>query len=189
MASTLRTRAFAFWLIALAGCGVDLLTKSIVFRRLGMPDFDNPKPPWWIWEPYFGLQTSLNEGALFGIGQGKVWLFASLSVVAIFGVCYWLYFAGAAADRMLTVALAMIMGGILGNLHDRLGLWEPPELVGVRYYAVRDWILFQWNGWVWPNFNIADSLLVCGVALLVWHAYRHGDAKQSSDVERVAPPV
>ena len=186
MSAIARNYTLAFWLIALAGCGVDLATKSLVFRQLGMP---NENPPSWIWEPYFGFQTSLNRGALFGIGQGQVWLFASLSVIAIVGVCYWLYFAGAAADRVLTVALAMVMGGILGNLHDRLGLWEPPDIAGVREYAVRDWILFQWGEWIWPNFNIADSLLVCGVAVLVWHAYRYDIAKKSSDAKSIAPPV
>jgi signal peptidase II len=175
-------------LIALVGCGVDLFTKTLVFRRLGMPDNENPQPPYWIWEPYVGFQTSLNHGALFGIGQGQVWLFASLSVVAIVGICYWLYFAGAAADRMLSFALALVMGGILGNLHDRLGLWEAPNVVGVREYAVRDWILFTWGEWTWPNFNIADSLLVCGVSLLVWHAYRHDIVKQSSSAKTSAPP-
>jgi len=186
MSTNVRKSAITFWVIALVGCGVDLLTKSLVFRQLGMP---NDNPPFWIWEPYIGLQTSLNRGALFGIGQGQVWLFASLSVVAIVGVCYWLYFAGAATDRILTVALAMVMGGILGNLYDRLGLWSSPSAAEGRQYAVRDWILFRWGEWTWPNFNIADSLLVCGVSVLVWHAYRYDISKKSMSAKSVAPPV
>ena len=46
------------------------------------------------------------------------------------------------------------------------------DLPGSPIYAVRDWILLQWNdAWRWPNFNIADSLLVVGAILLLWHAY------------------
>jgi len=179
-------RALGFWLIAFAGCGADLLTKSLAFDRMGSP---GANPPWWLWESYVGVETSLNYGALFGLGQGKVWLFASLSCIAIAGICYWLYFAGAAADRMLSIALALVMGGILGNLHDRLGLWELPDLPGVREYAVRDWILFRWGDRTWPNFNVADSLLVCGVAVLVWHAFRHDVSRASTNSKPAIPPA
>ena len=77
------------------------------------------------------------------------------------------------------MALAMITGGILGNLYDRLGLpglvWPPGtgHPAGEPVFAVRDWLHFKVDGLVdWPIFNIADSLLVCGAALLVWHALR-----------------
>jgi len=160
------SRHVVFLSIAAAGCLADLTTKWWIFDRLGMPGGQTL----WFWEPYFGLQTSTNEGALFGIGQGKVWVFAAASGIAILGISWWLFIAGAARDWLLTIALALVMGGVLGNLHDRLGLWSVPDAPHVRINAVRDWILFQWQPWVWPNFNIADSLLVCGGGLLVWHA-------------------
>ena len=103
-------------------------------------------------------------------------LFVVLSVFAIIGVVVWLFVFGEAHSRWLTVALAGITAGILGNLYDRLGLhgvkfpWGHPE-AGQTAHAVRDWILFQWNDALrWPNFNIADCMLVCGAALLVLHA-------------------
>jgi signal peptidase II len=129
----------------------------------------------WLWTGHVGLQLSLNEGALWGLGQGKVWLFATLSAAAAVAIPVWLFWFRAAGDLRLTVALGLVMGGVLGNLYDRLGLpvlsWPPGEPAGRRVFAVRDWILVQWNDqWRWPNFNIADSLLVVGAALLVWHA-------------------
>lgn len=166
---------FAF--IAIPGFLIDLATKSWIFGRLGMP---NENPTWWIWQGIFGLQTSLNQGALFGIGQGQVWLFASLSIGAAVGIAYWLFFAGGAKDRLLTPALGCVMAGILGNLYDRLGLWSVPGQQGARVYAVRDWILVQYKDWVWPNFNIADSLLVCGAALLFWHAFLSRPPREST---------
>src|SRR5579872_7457334 len=91
-------RYVTFIVIALVGCALDLVTKAAVFSALGPPGGQTH----WIWRPYFGLQTSLNQGALFGMGQGKVWLFALLSVAAGIGIVYWLFVARAALDRLLT---------------------------------------------------------------------------------------
>ena len=62
-------RYVCFFSLAAGGCAVDLLSKHWIFSRLGMP---GPQANEWIWEPVFSLTTSLNEGALFGIGQGRV---------------------------------------------------------------------------------------------------------------------
>ena len=77
---------------------------------------------WWLWKDVVGLQTSLNEGALFGWGQGFWQLFAALSVAAALAILYWLFVAGAAADLLLTLALSCVSAGIFGNLYDRLGI-------------------------------------------------------------------
>ena len=148
-----------FVAVAALGCAADLATKSWMFAWLGPPGVDKT---WWLWPDYAGFQTSLNEGALFGIGQGKVWLFAAFSIVAAIAILYWLFVAGAARDRLLTFALACIMAGVLGNLYDRLGLWWTPDFVGHPRYAVRDFVLLQYRGWVWPNFNLADSYWSAG---------------------------
>lgn len=161
-------RYLTFLLIAVVGCALDLATKAAVFSALGPPGGQTH----WIWRPYVGLQTSLNQGALFGMGQGKVWLFALLSVAAGVGIVYWLFVTRAALDWLLTIALGAVMAGILGNLYDRLGLWSLPGKAGPPIHAVRDFILVQYPPWTWPNFNLADGSLVCGAALLMWHAFR-----------------
>jgi signal peptidase II len=173
------SRYALFSLLAVLGCLADLASKNWVFAKLGPPH----GATWWLIEDICGFQTSLNEGALFGMGQGKVWLFASLSVVAAVAIVYWLFVARAARDRLLTVALGLVTGGIFGNLYDRLGLWTMPGRDGVRFHAVRDFILFQYHDWVWPNFNVADSLLVCGAAILVWHAYRSEGEKATGEAK------
>ena len=168
---------------------MDLATKSWIFTKLGMPD-PRAGEVWWIWEGVFGLQTSLNEGALFGIGQGNVFLFILLSFVALVALLFWLFVAGAARDRLLTVALGGVTAGILGNLYDRLGLpglrWTyASELhkLGEPVYAVRDWILVMIGSWNWPNFNVADSLLVCGAILLMILSFRQPD-RPAAELER-----
>ncbi|MCE9608023.1 MAG: signal peptidase II [Planctomycetia bacterium] len=176
-------RRFAlFALIAVGGCTLDLWTKHVMFARLGLPGGEVD----WIWPEYFGWQTALNEGALFGIGQGKVWLFAVLSLVAGTAILYWLFVAGAARDLLLTIALAAVMGGVLGNLYDRLGLWSEGIDSAYPRYAVRDWILLKYDHWIWPNFNIADMLLVGGAGLLMLHAWRSPSGSPSSPEAQTA---
>lgn len=176
-----RSRYVVFFGIAVLGCALDLLTKHWVFQWRGMP---GESPVWWIWEPYVGIETALNPGALFGFGSGFGVGFAVLSVVAAIGILGWLFGFGAARDLLLTVALGCVMGGIGGNLHDRLGLWQVPGAPGMFRNEVRDWILLRYHDFTWPNFNLADSLLVCGAGLLLWHGLRFeppgGDAETDS---------
>ena len=169
------SRYCVFFSIAVVGCLIDLATKSYMFSWLGMPGLQSNH---WIIPEIFGFQTSLNEGALFGIGQGKTGAFVVLSTVAAIGVLWWLFYAGAARDWLLTVAMGCVTAGIFGNLYDRLGLhglkWKghPLHQDGDPVYAVRDWIQVMFGDWPYPTFNIADSLLVCGAILLMWHAFR-----------------
>ncbi len=175
-----------FAALAAGGCLVDLLSKSWIFRRLGMP---HERPSWWLVDEIFGFTTSLNEGALFGIGQGQGLVFSALSLVAIAGIFYWLFVVGAVRDVWLAIALGAVTGGILGNLYDRLGMpglnWQAHAFHqrGEPVYAVRDWLHFKIDGIVdWPIFNIADSLLVCGAALLIWHAMRIAPALERTEM-------
>ena len=107
------SRYLLFFAIAIGGCAVDLASKTWMFAHLRMPGPDGET--WWLWKGVFGFQTSLNEGALFGIGQGFSMVFAGLSVITVLGIAVWLFWFGAAHDRLLTVALAVVSIGILGQ--------------------------------------------------------------------------
>ncbi len=178
-------RYLVFLLVAGGGLAVDLASKRWIFDWLGA----SGGRIYWIWPRVFGFQTSLNEGALFGMGQGMVWFFALLSIAAALAILWWLFVVGAARQWVLAVALSAIMAGILGNLYDRVGLpglkWtETSDLhrIGDPVFAVRDWILVKFGTWPWPNFNVADSLLVCGASLLMWHAFFQRQPKDGSRV-------
>ena len=175
------SRYALFAAVAAGGLAADLFSKWLVFAKLGMPGEYVPTAPtaskmtsvWWLVDNLVGFQTSLNEGALFGMGQGMIPLFAVMSVLAIAFLAAWLIWFRGAQSRFVTVIAGMMTAGILGNLYDRMGLhhliWNyPGELheVGQPVYAVRDWILVMIGDWPWPNFNIADSMLVVGVSLL-----------------------
>ena len=100
------------------------------------------------------LRFTTNPGGAFGLFGGATWLFvgASLVVIAIILVA-----SRRPPSRMASVALGLVLGGALGNLTDRLirGSGFSGEVV--------DFIDFQ----VWPVFNVADSCIVIGAALLL----------------------
>jgi signal peptidase II len=181
----MRWRWATFVAISSCGCAADLLSKSWIF---GWSRGPGNQGEWWIVEPYFGIQHALNQGALWGLGQGKVALFASLSVLAVCGIVFWVFFGGAVRDRWLNATLGLIVGGILGNLYDRLGMWGGQNADGSPIYAVRDWILFRYGEWVWPNFNLADCWLVVGAILLAWHSLLTPASKSDcGEPDRVEP--
>ena len=159
-----------FAAIAIVSAAIDLVTKWAIFRRLGMP---GERPGIVLVPRMLTLETNLNEGALFGMGQGMGLMFAGISCAAIGGILYAVSRRPTREDRWLLVALALITGGIVGNLYDRLGLpgltWHAPAArAGTPVLAVRDWIHFALEGIIdWPIFNLADTWLVIGAGLLL----------------------
>ncbi len=176
------SQTLVFALLMVAGTSADLMSKQWVFAWRGLPQ---QMPPWWLIEPYVGIETAVNQGALFGMGQGQGWLFATLSVFALVGICVWLFVFRAAESKWLLVAMGLVTGGIIGNLYDRLGI---PTLPGDLHGGVRDWILFRYQDYVWPNFNIADSLLVVGAIMLGIHSLfmSPSEPKKSEELNSVA---
>jgi signal peptidase II len=170
------------WLLFATAAAVatasDLLTKEWIFERLGMP---GDQPAIMLINGMLALRTNLNEGALFGMGQGLGLVFAAISFVALTGIGLMVSRlcrpgpSGTVSpiDLWSLTALGLITGGILGNLYDRLGLpgltWHTPaERFGEPVRAVRDWIHFAIEGVIdWPIFNLADSYLVVGAGILV----------------------
>ena len=180
-------RCGLFASIAIVGLTFDLWSKSYMFSKLGLPG----KPElWWIIKDFFGFQTAVNQGALFGIGQGGSSFFAMFSGVALLAIAFWFIKSDGWKSRWLTVCLAAVTAGILGNLYDRLGLWHPTDTFADDYsnfaYGVRDFILFTYQGHVWPNFNIADCLLVCGAIMLGISSFRQeATSKQPKNETKV----
>ncbi len=172
----------------------DLASKSVVFGWLGYPHRGGRVYHWLGQLSTFQLYTSFNEGALWGIGQGLTWLFAALSVVAVAVIVYCLLKTSAGLSNWLTVALCLVLSGTLGNLYDRLGLYDyvNPE-TGLPYRAVRDFLLFTFGNWPWPVFNFADVFLVTGTGMLVAYSFwaEHHAAKLAnpSNEPSVEPPV
>ena len=134
---------------------LDQLTKLWIVRNLSRTD----SIP--IIDGFFTITHVRNPGAAFGLFTGldesvRVPLFLGVSLAAVILV---LRFQRSLepGDRLSATALGLILGGAVGNLVDR-----------IRYGEVVDFLHFRlWRGYVWPDFNLADSFIVVGVALLV----------------------
>ena len=104
-----------------------------------------------------------NSGAAFsflaGAGGWQRWFFVTLSAVAAVFIVVMLLRHG--TQRLFATALSLILGGALGNVIDRL--WHG--------YVV-DFIQVHWAGWYFPAFNVADSAITLGAALLIWDELR-----------------
>jgi signal peptidase II len=140
--------------IAAVVLALDLITKIIVTATL---EGREPVP---VLGGAVYLQLLRNPGAAFGMATGMTWLLA-LAAIVVVGALIWL------ARRLRSVGwaigLALVLAGALGNLVDRI-FRAPGPLQG----HVVDFVsLFAPNGEVWPVFNVADSAICVGAALIV----------------------
>ena len=111
--------------------------------------------PFEIFGNLFKLQLVFNTGAAFSIATNATIFLSGFSMAVAAGI---LYFVTRVDSMKWALALGLVLGGIFGNLSDRI-FREPYGLQG----AVVDWISVL----SWPTFNIADSAVVVGVLLIV----------------------
>lgn len=122
--------------------------------------------------PYFNLTYVHNTGAAFSFlseaGGWQRWFFAGLALVisAVLGV--WLTKLQK-HETLLAAALALILGGAVGNLIDRLA-----------YGYVIDFLDVYYGDWHWPAFNIADSAITLGVILMLADSF--GIGRKDADI-------
>ena len=150
----LRRRRFMAWLImSLAVVALDQFTKLEVTQSL---DLYQRVPVL----PFFDLVRLHNSGAAFSLLAGasgwQNWLFTGVAVVVSAGVLVWLIRLPPRGKNLLALGLALLLGGAIGNLIDRL-----------IYGYVVDFILIYYADWSYPAFNIADSAITCGVTLVL----------------------
>jgi signal peptidase II len=132
---------------------LDQAMKWLALRRLGPGVSVN------VIDGFFSLTLVMNPGLAFGmlgtVPRGWRWVVALLSIVALAVLASLATRLLPEGGRVAAVAIGMIFGGAAGNLIDR-----------ARFGAVVDFLDFYWRGWHWPAFNVADSAISAGVALL-----------------------
>jgi signal peptidase II len=137
----------------------DLVTKLLAERYL---DFHVPVPV----VPSFNLMLTYNPGAAFSFlsqaGGWQRWFFIVVAVVVIIILIVWLCRL-ARSERWLACGLALIVGGALGNLWDR-----------VAYGHVIDFIQVYYQQWYFPAFNVADSAITVGAVMVIIDAFWPG---------------
>ena len=147
-----RSFSWTRWLaVSAAIFAADLATKAWVSHAFQPGDT-------LVVAPFFNLVLAHNTGAAFsflaGAGGWQRWFFTLVTVVISAGIVVML---SRGPGRWVSAALALVLGGALGNLFDRLTLG----------YVV-DFIQVHAGGYYWPAFNVADSGITVGVVMLVW---------------------
>ena len=140
---------------------LDQVTKYLVASQMtigqSIPIIDN----------FLYITSHRNAGAAWGIFQGKMMFFYLITLAVIAVVIVWMTRLDIKKDKWLMIALALILGGAVGNFIDR-----------VLYQHVVDFIDTYILGYDFPIFNIADMAVVIGVALIiveiVFEEYIHG---------------
>lgn len=131
----------------------DLWTKDWAFSTL--PAYGGRE----ILPPVLSFTRSENQGIVMGIGSSIGWVF-TLTSFAILGVLLWMI-ARRPMPRAWRLAMAAIASGALGNGLDRLRLGH-----------VRDFIDVHYAGWTYPTFNLADSAICVGAAVLAFGLWK-----------------
>jgi len=164
-------RKLRYGYLSLAILALDQWTKWLVEihlpRSVSQPVIDG----------LFNLTHVQNTGVAFGLfarhgANGGSWLLVALGIVALVAVILYFRFAPPTA-RLLLTSLALIVGGALGNLIDRLSSG-----------AVTDFVDLYVGTHHWPAFNVADSAITVGICLMIldtFRSHRHADQVEPDD--------
>jgi signal peptidase II len=117
--------------------------------------------------PMFALTRLHNTGAAFSFlasaGGWQRWFFIIIAVAVTSLVCVWLKRMPRAGHGWLAASLALIVGGAVGNVIDRV----------FRGHVV-DFLSFHWDRWYFPAFNVADSAITVGAVILLMESFFEG---------------
>jgi signal peptidase II len=153
-------------LLSLLLFAVDYITKAVVVANMKLYESIEILP-------IFNFTYMHNYGAAFSFlsdaGGWQRWFFSTIAVVISLLLTYWLKKLPA-KNWVLCGAYAMVIGGAIGNLVDRL----------VHGFVV-DFLHFYYQDWHYPAFNVADIAIVCGAGLLLFDAFKGEGANGSQE--------
>jgi signal peptidase II len=158
-----RGRAASWLLLSALVILVDQLTKAYIVRHFLEFEFKTILP-------VLDITRMQNVGAAFSFlasaSGWQRWLFIGLAVTVSIGITIWLLRMPRGTHSLLAAGLALVLGGALGNVIDR-----------IRLGYVIDFIHFHWDRAYFPAFNVADSAITVGAACLLLDALFEAKAK------------
>jgi signal peptidase II len=177
-------QAFGYWpLMGLAGL-VIILDQWAKYAILQHFEYGETLPL----TSFFDLTLTYNQGAAFGFlhqaGGWQRWLLSGLGIGASAWIAWWLRKHG--GTKLFRLSLALIMGGALGNVLDRF-THNGVVVDFLDFHLPQSYELdilgYRWNLQHFPAFNLADSAITCGVALLLLEAFiEHRNARKTRAV-------
>ena len=162
-----RGRAARWLILSALVMLADQVSKSYIAEHFGEFEFVKVLP-------ILDITRMHNVGAAFSFlasaSGWQRWVFIGLAVIVSIGICIWLLRARH-AHGLLACGLALVLGGAVGNLIDR-----------VRLGHVIDFIHFHWDQAYFPAFNVADSAITIGAACLLLDALMEGRRKPDANI-------
>ena len=152
----MKTIFYKYLSISAIVVALDLFTKHLIQQHFVFGDLHSVTS-------FFDLVRYHNEGSAFGflndVGGWQKWFFNGISIVASVVIIFLLKKHN--NEKLFCVGLALVLGGAIGNLYDRITLG----------YVV-DFLNFHVNNHYWPAFNVADSAICVGVGLLLLDSFK-----------------
>lgn len=147
---------------------LDQISKFIVVKNIPVNDSIV------LIEDFFSLSHVRNTGAAFGMLSNQRWIFMLFTVIVIVGAVVALC-SGRVKNHFGILSLALVIGGGIGNMIDRLFLGE-----------VVDFFAFNFWGYQFAVFNVADIFVCCGTVILALYIFFSGDFDDSKKKEDAA---
>lgn len=141
---------FYYYLIALLIFIVDFITKKVIATQLELREEIS------VIGNFFLITSHRNRGAAFGILQEQRVFFILITLAIVGAIVWYIQVSRKSASKWLLVGLGLVLGGAVGNFLDR-----------ALYGEVVDFLMFNFGSYGFPIFNIADSAICCGVALIL----------------------
>lgn len=163
-----------YYVIAAIVLVLDQASKWVIANRMGLHE----SIP--VIGEFFQIVSHRNRGAAFGILQNQRWFFLIITLAVVIGIIWYLRKTARDKRKLLSLALGLLLGGAIGNFIDRALFGEVVDFLQFRF-------IFDFFGkaidYTYPIFNVADSAIVVGVALifldtlLEWRKERRAGAK------------
>ncbi len=144
---------------------LDQISKYIINRTIPIDESNELIPG------FFSLRHVRNDGAAMGILDGQRWIFMTFTVVIIIVAVIFLC-SGKVKNRWGILSLAMIIGGGIGNMIDRIVLGEVIDFFAFNFWGFEFWI-----------FNVADIFVTCGTILLAFYILLSSDFDSKKEKE------
>lgn len=163
---------WSFYAIALLVFLIDYVTKKIIERYVELYARIE------VLGDFFIITSIRNSGAAFGILQEQRWFFLVITLIVVAGIVWYFHRSYRTGSRLLMSALAMILGGAVGNFLDR-----------ALYGEVVDFLQFNFGSYTFPIFNLADTGICVGVilvildSLLTYRQEKHSNGNEESNRE------
>ncbi|WP_438351829.1 signal peptidase II [Paenibacillus sp. FA6] len=143
-----------YYIIAVVAFLVDQGTKYLIASRMELTE----QIP--VIGNFFLITSHRNRGAAFGILEDQRWFFIVITTIVVVAIIWYLQKVMKTSNKLLPLALGLVLGGALGNFIDRVIAGE-----------VVDFLQFNFGSYTFPIFNVADSCIVVGVGLIILDSF------------------